>query len=282
MDSDESLENENISPQQAINPSTQNMEVHHHPGLHNTKKPWKEYILEYFMIVLAVATGFFAESLRENLGNKEKEKQAIESLVKCLASDTLQLKSIINSNLKIISHLDSLVLLRTADLGNEENKRKFLTHSLIGFVEEWYFKTNDAALQQLKSSGMLHLIHKQIITDSIFKYDLKNKTTVAQEADAYFVFKESFLDYKKAVDLSYLSDTSVMKYDFGLNYWDVDVKNIHAISITADKEKLRNLFGNASVLSVTDGSYVQFMKDQLEYGQSLIAFLKNEYHLENE
>lgn len=30
------------------------MEVHHHPQLKHEPKPWKEYILEYLMIVLAV------------------------------------------------------------------------------------------------------------------------------------------------------------------------------------------------------------------------------------
>jgi hypothetical protein len=43
------------------------MEVHHHPQLEHKPKPWKEYLLEYIMIFLAVMTGFFAESYREHL-----------------------------------------------------------------------------------------------------------------------------------------------------------------------------------------------------------------------
>src|SRR5665213_1471729 len=74
---------------------TENMEVHHHPDLHHAPKPWKEYLLEGLMIFLAVTMGFFAESLRERISDGEREKQAIESLVKCLSSDTIQLKSII-------------------------------------------------------------------------------------------------------------------------------------------------------------------------------------------
>ncbi len=71
------------------------MEVHHHPQLNHTSKPWKEYLLEYFMIVLAVTTGFFAESLRESIGKKEREKQNIETLVNCIISDTIQLHKVI-------------------------------------------------------------------------------------------------------------------------------------------------------------------------------------------
>src|SRR5882762_10075503 len=49
----------------------QNMEVHHHPNVE--KKNFKEYLLEGLMIFLAVTMGFFAESLRENIANHERE-----------------------------------------------------------------------------------------------------------------------------------------------------------------------------------------------------------------
>ena len=63
---------------------TENMEVHHHPDLHHEKKAWKEYILEGLMIFLAVFMGFIAESLREHIGDRDREKSYMESLVKDL------------------------------------------------------------------------------------------------------------------------------------------------------------------------------------------------------
>ena len=53
------------------------MEVHHHPNLHHRKKHWKEYLLEFLMIFLAVTLGFFAESYREYLSDRSKEKEYI-------------------------------------------------------------------------------------------------------------------------------------------------------------------------------------------------------------
>jgi hypothetical protein len=50
-------------------------EVHHHSQLEHKLKPWKEYFLEYIMIVLAVTTGFFADSLREHIYMTEKENR---------------------------------------------------------------------------------------------------------------------------------------------------------------------------------------------------------------
>jgi len=48
---------------------TEKMEVHHHPQLEHKPKPWKEYLLEGFMIFIAVMMGFFAENLREHISD---------------------------------------------------------------------------------------------------------------------------------------------------------------------------------------------------------------------
>jgi len=58
------------------------MEVHHHPDLHHRRKKFKEYLLEFFMIFLAVSMGFIAENVREGIGDREKERHYVESLVK--------------------------------------------------------------------------------------------------------------------------------------------------------------------------------------------------------
>lgn len=235
------------------------------------------------MIVLAVTTGFFAESLRENLGDKAKEKQVIVSLVKCLASDTTQLDHIITANSIIATYLDSIIALRNADLTTEENKRKFYDYGLNGFYEDYYFKTNDAAMQQLKSAGMLRLIKKQNIIDSIFGYELKNKATVAQESDNYFFFKESLMDFNKVVDAWALSDTSFTTYT--IVYYDffiIKVKNADQLSIVNDKEKLHTVFNDAGCMSVCLDSYVKFMQEQRDYAKHLIGFLNNEYQLKYE
>ncbi|HMG14760.1 MAG TPA: hypothetical protein VK590_04905 [Saprospiraceae bacterium] len=59
------------------------------------------------MIFLAVTLGFFAENYREHRVEREKERHIIESLVGCLANDTIQLKSVIDETAKSIVHLDN-------------------------------------------------------------------------------------------------------------------------------------------------------------------------------
>jgi hypothetical protein len=278
----ENLSGEIISDNNTNTPKqeTENMEVHHHPDLHHKPKPWKEYFLEFLMIFLAVTMGFIAENIREHIDDKEKEKQAIKSLVNCLASDTLQLKSIINSNIKLIKNLDNLTTLKKTGFRSEEGERKFLTYSSIGFIEDWYFKTNDAAFQQLKSSGLLRLIHKQSITDSIFKYDLKNRVTTSAEADSYSFWKECLDDFRKTVDLTYFKDSDVVQFNSEDNFITMVIKNPASLPISNNKEDINKLFSNATVLADTESFYVGTMKDQLAYGKTLITFLKNEYNLD--
>ena len=147
-------------------------ELHKAPG-----HGFKQYFFEFFMLFLAVTLGYFVENIREHYLNKEIEKQSIESVITALASDTVQLKNIIVANEKVVRHLDNLVQLRNADLNIAENKRSFLRNSVVGFSEDWYFITNDAALQQLKSSGSLRLILKQNIIDKIFQPFFTTKPT---------------------------------------------------------------------------------------------------------
>ena len=67
------------------------MEVHHHPDLHHKHKRLKEYLLEGFMIFIAVTLGFFAEGVREDITANKKENEYVRSFVNDLAKDFLAL-----------------------------------------------------------------------------------------------------------------------------------------------------------------------------------------------
>lgn len=82
---------ENDTPEQP----NKEMEVHHNPKME--KKNLKEYLLDGLMIFIAVTLGFFAESLREHLGDKAKEKKYVSSLTRELKNDTLQYGKSLNT-----------------------------------------------------------------------------------------------------------------------------------------------------------------------------------------
>lgn len=82
------------------------MEVHHHPHTSHKPKPWKEYLLEGLMIFIAVTLGFFAEGIREHLGDRSKEREYMSQLLDDLKEDMKECglnndRSIITLNNKI-------------------------------------------------------------------------------------------------------------------------------------------------------------------------------------
>jgi len=77
-----------------------------------------------------------------------------------------------------------------------------------------------------------------------------------------------------------LRDTASFKYTFTDNGVDLEFKDINDIIINTDKEKLNNLHSIAAILAATEDSYVQNLKNQLQYGKRLINFLKKEYDIE--
>ncbi len=87
------------------------MEVHHHSDLHHGKKTFRQYLLEFMMIFLAVTAGFFAETLREHIGDAKKEKEYMVSMISDLKEDTSQIRQVTTLLFANIKGQDSLIIL---------------------------------------------------------------------------------------------------------------------------------------------------------------------------
>lgn len=144
------------------------MEVHHHP--HVEKKNFKEYLLEFLMIFLAVTLGFFAENFREHRENVNKENDYIQSFIEDLKSDTAKIKQVLSFEQHIkLQSIDSLLyLLNTGQIKGHENDLYY-----YGRVATRYpiFQSNDRTITQLKNSGTLRLIREEATADSITSYE---------------------------------------------------------------------------------------------------------------
>lgn len=149
------------------NQATENMEVHHHPDLHHKPKPWKEYLLEGLMIFIAVTMGFFAESLREHIGDKEKEHKYIIGLVRDLKLDTAAASSMIILENDLLSHMKSALQIPTGKMKDINTQDSFYFHFLHFFIYEWEFQRNDNTLVQLKTEGGFSIIQQEGVADSI-------------------------------------------------------------------------------------------------------------------
>ena len=78
----------------------------HHPDLHHKKKNWKEYLLEFVMIFLAVTLGFFAENIQEHFYDEGKTKVFATSLYQDFKADSVSLVQLINYTNEKITTID--------------------------------------------------------------------------------------------------------------------------------------------------------------------------------
>jgi hypothetical protein len=148
------------------NQEIENMEVHHHPKVE--KKNFKQYFLEFLMIFLAVTLGFFAESLREHISDKGKEKEYLSSMVNELKYDTAQYSKTLKKIYYVRPILDSLY-------ENLHEASRF-NYILLG---KWNTPISETRLpylptmptiQQLTSSGNLRLIESKVVLNKMMEY----------------------------------------------------------------------------------------------------------------
>ncbi|MFI5162957.1 MAG: hypothetical protein ACHQHN_16870, partial [Sphingobacteriales bacterium] len=131
------------------------MEVHHHPQLEHKPKPWKEYLLEYLMIFLAVMTGFFAESYREHLGDRAKETEYMRSMLRDLKADTAEMRSTEAQFKYISAEIDTMLTCLKSDQPDPAVISSAISKDFWKYTG---FSYNNNTIQQLKSSGNFRLV----------------------------------------------------------------------------------------------------------------------------
>lgn len=234
------------------------MEVHHHPEVE--KKNFKQYLLEGLMIFVAVTMGFFAESLRENINAKDKEKEYIVSFENNLEKDKAELNYTILDNQKKIKGLDSLLLLNDKDLANPANRK--LMYKYAWSVSNFsVFISNDATMTQLKNSGGLQFIKHGHVADSIAKYD--------QEVRGIYASEAPYLRYTNDA-----TEAMTVVLVFNLK------KNTETFPLlTSNPQQLQVFFNKIKLEEGWNKNYVENLQERLPFTSQLIALLKNEYDL---
>jgi hypothetical protein len=143
---------------------TEPMEVHHHPQLDHNPKPFKEYLLEGFMIFIAVMMGFIAENIRETINNNEHVKQLTSQLAQDLKADTAQLNGQYQGETKMVRDNDTLFNLLQQPLQKADTRR--IQQLVENSHSMWLFHPSTGAMNAIKNE--LHL--KQFSNSKIISY----------------------------------------------------------------------------------------------------------------
>jgi hypothetical protein len=248
------------------------MEVHHHP--HVEKKNFREYLLEGLMIFLAVTMGFFAESLREYFGDREKETHYMLSLAEDLKKDTQAIRYSIN---RLETDLEAghklIVLAATNKLSGMSDPEILRITRQTGLSADIVF--NDRTAFQLKSSGSIRLIRHKAIVDSILQYWNNQIATMqiherfeSTRTEQHKIAHKTFSWYK-----NYYFPRA-MGADSSL----VAAMPVKAILHPENMDEFLNSCGN--LFNLGHYQYLPILRKQQDLATELIRLIQQEYHEE--
>ena len=252
------------------------MEVHH--SHHHGQKRFKDYLSEFFMIFLAVTAGFFAETIRENISNKEREKEYIHSMISDLKTDTSKLASIDNNYRIFIKYQDSLMKNFKLLEGNFKVPLFLYLSSLSGYPDFIY---TDGTIQQLKNAGGMRLIRKRPAMDSILAYDAAVKEALIDEEELDKKFYDVQNNRDQIINFRLLFDsTGNSKDPIKITQVLTRMQNEKVdILLTHDKVALNHFFNSIHSYSFLCSLVKSDMAHTNIKATRLIQYLQKEYDM---
>jgi len=178
------VSNQDSSPQNT-------MEVHHHPQLDHKPKPLKEYLLEGFMIFIAVMMGFIAENIRETITNNQHVHQLTTRLVQDLKVDSAQLAGIDSAVEGISKSNDTLFALLQQPLAKVDARK--MQQAVYESHSVWLFHPSAVSIAAIKNELYLKQFSDSEIIRYIATYERHIELLHTAE-DITFKYQRSFLD----------------------------------------------------------------------------------------
>jgi hypothetical protein len=247
------------------------MEVHHHP--HAEKKRFKEYILEFLMIFLAVTMGFFAEGLREKIVDHGKEKHFVNGILADLKKDSLDLAFSYPVQQWLLNKMDNALKIPVEKIRDISSQDSFYRNFAIFNASFWVFVQNNTTITQLKSAGGFSVFQNQSVIDSINLMNNYYESWVKMNADSYIK------SYEKTGDLAtQLIKLPVAPSDMADTMFS-DIPDHTEVFTQYNKILLEQLY---TYIRQEKGNllfYIQCEKEYMKRVVTLIRFLEKEYHM---
>ena len=148
-------------------PSTANMEVHHHPQVE--KKNFKEYFLEFIMIFLAVTLGFFCRNDQGKIFQRMVRQRSWRGILykETLADSVAVRKRLDTRRIKEDACVYFINYVRDSSMS--ELSQNFFPSFTAALIQSYglLFEPNDGILNQLKNSGELRYFKSGALQEKI-------------------------------------------------------------------------------------------------------------------
>ncbi len=251
-------------------PTPTDMEVHHHSHESHGKKNWKSYFWEFLMLFLAVFCGFLAEYQLEHKIEKDREKVYMKNMLEDLKSDTMAYKKYARDKDFVYDVIDSLFyLLKNPERKIHTGRIYFLARILTIRTDLLY--TNERTYDQMKSSGLLRLIHNQKVSDSVSSYYNSLKQISEQNNRLSARTDQYFLSMGKLFDAEILLKIFKEKKA---------PENSSIKLLTEDPLVINEVLTRAQYLYGTISLAQSWGLERCRTAERLIELVKNEYRFE--
>jgi hypothetical protein len=240
------------------------MEVHHHPRVE--KKGFKEYFLEFLMIFLAVTMGFFAESLREGIGDHAKAREYIRSFYEDLKTDTAKVDEILDFDDVKIDGLSSIV--HCYDTVSQNPRSDACLFGIMkNTISNRPFQITDRTLQQLANAGGFRLLEKQD-ADSITRY----------QKDYNYIRDFQSTGYQQAQDEVRNTLSQLINVKATEQLLNPELKG--ELLFSHDKVLLNKYFNDLIKYDAFTNGQRGLLKRFLDNQIRMISFFKDKYHFD--
>ncbi len=259
------------------------MEIQKHPHHVTHKKKWGEYLLEFFMLFLAVFLGFVAENIREHKVENDRAREYALSLVQDLQNDTTAINVQVKSGDIYIGITDSLLNLSSSRLeGRNAAKFSFYTRFMYWTAPLYW---NRVTFEQIKNSGSLRYFKNYQLLQKLTKYnELVNE--IDGEFGAIGVRGNMLLNQINEI-IDPIVHHEVSKYMLlALDTMPKETKESFFSAKIESMEKKRKEVNQMLNMTVVQQRNLRFNDSRLlrakKVASELISEFKKEYHLKGE
>jgi hypothetical protein len=232
------------------------------------------------MLFLAVFCGFLAENEREHLVDHQREKQYIKSLLQDLKQDTISYSQNIKSREKRRICADSLIYELSFPVSGETQNSIYYHAANLGSLQ--LFNYSNSTIQQLKSSGLMRLIRKSDIVNSINFYDLnltRHKVREDHELSLTLEFNKAVCAVLDPISVESIGDSMTNKA-FNQGSDRSFLKPVYRPLLTKDTDKINLVKGLAAQLYGRNHSNYLWVIQFRKYAIHIMELIKKEYHIE--
>lgn len=232
---------------------------------------WSAYIVEFFMLFLAVSLGFMADSFRDEISENEKEVEYIQSMIEDIEEDKASIRKVLEINQKRAMALDSLSNLCHTYKGTNEDKVNINLHFVQVLFHPEFFTAADLTMQQLKNAGGMRYIKSKKAINDILRYDTKLKEIANQQ-----MYYENYQN--KAIDLG-VKIFDINKLLSLIRQPDIDFRETQFELLNEDAYLMKNLGNSVTMYKGIIEYYLSLLVELDDQGSSMKETLEEVYKL---